>query len=65
MILNPILESMEKHTQNIYVIMKEYFDNLYCDQNVPALWVLCLSKKLGIDWKPLSDDLSETASESD
>lgn len=64
-ILHPFMKSMERYTQHTERILQDYFDDLYCEQNVPALWIEKLSKKLGVPWKAPSDDLSETASESE
>ena len=58
-----MVQSMDEYTQQSAPILRDYLNSLYCDLDVPALWVTALSKKLGIDWKAPSDDLSETASE--
>lgn len=62
-VLKPFMESMKKYTENTFYILKDYLDNLYCEDDVPAVWIEELSKRLGVSWKAPSDDLSETASE--
>ena len=63
-ILKPILESVEKYfPQSRGTVLRDYFVKLYCDYDVPALWVETLSKKLGEPWKAPSDDLSEAATD--
>ncbi len=64
-ILKPMIQCMDKYTQQSSPILRDYLDSLYCDMDVPSLWVIALSKKLEIDWKAPSDDLSETASEAE
>ena len=63
-ILKPILESIETYfPQSKRAILHDYFIKLYCDYDIPALWVEALSRKLGGDWKAPSDDLSELATD--
>ena len=64
LILKPFLKCAKKHTQNTNRILIDYFDELYIEDDIPALWIETLSKTLKVYWKAPSDDLSETASES-
>lgn len=64
LVLKPFLKCMNNYTSHSDRIIKDYLDFLYCEDDIAALWVEALSKKLKIPWKAPSDDLSETASES-
>jgi hypothetical protein len=64
LVLKPFLKCAKNYTQHTNRIATDYFNELYIDDDIPALWVEALSKALNIYWKAPSDDLSETASES-
>lgn len=64
LILKPFLKCAKHYTQHTNRILIDYFDELYIEDDIPALWIETLSKTLKVYWKAPSDDLSETASES-
>lgn len=65
-IMKPMMKSIDNYfpeTRN--KIIRDYFTTLYCEKDIPALWIEALSKKLGVEWKAPSDDDSQTISDVD
>lgn len=64
--LTPMIKSIdEAYPDYIYGILQNYFTNVYVDQNVPAIWIEELCRKIKFKWKKPYDGYSSESTNED